>query len=303
MQGDGYRYGFNGMEKDDEVKGTGNSYDFGARMYDSRVGRWLSTDPLAHKYPTMSPFVFCANNPIIYVDPDGRDIIYAGTEAQQAAAKKLVADAGKDTKMKTIIDKLTASDVKFYILIGTQSEVFIHTGDPDVDRGGVTTYKFYGDEGVTIGIENVNTPAAEQIGAIADELKTGEQFLDGKLGFELYSDGTTGPLAYDPTDELETKIAGSDALTANGYSSKDLVQGKASTTIVSEYEKMNKETDGSLNKENLSKLQDVMWATAYKDNFSKKTKKDASVDADKVQGQKGSTTVRREDNKTVKEKL
>ena len=36
---DSYRYGFNGMEKDDKVKGEGNSYDFGARMYDSRIGR------------------------------------------------------------------------------------------------------------------------------------------------------------------------------------------------------------------------------------------------------------------------
>jgi len=38
-----YRYGFNGMEKDDEVKGEGNSLDFGARIYDPRVGRWMST--------------------------------------------------------------------------------------------------------------------------------------------------------------------------------------------------------------------------------------------------------------------
>jgi len=45
MEGDFYRRGFNGMEKDDEFKGKGNSYDFGARMYDPRVGRWLTIDP------------------------------------------------------------------------------------------------------------------------------------------------------------------------------------------------------------------------------------------------------------------
>jgi len=38
-----YRYGFNGKEKDDEVKGSGNSLDFGARMYDSRLGRWIGS--------------------------------------------------------------------------------------------------------------------------------------------------------------------------------------------------------------------------------------------------------------------
>jgi RHS repeat-associated protein len=69
-----YRYGFNGMEKDDEVKGSGNSYDFGARMYDSRLGRWLSIDPLAAKYPSMSPYNFVANSPILYTDPDGKDV-------------------------------------------------------------------------------------------------------------------------------------------------------------------------------------------------------------------------------------
>jgi len=69
-----YRYGFNGMEKDDEIKGSGNSYDFGARMYDSRIGRWFALDPLSTRYPYLSPYNFVANNPIIYVDPDGKEI-------------------------------------------------------------------------------------------------------------------------------------------------------------------------------------------------------------------------------------
>ena len=60
-----YRFGFNGQEKDDEVHGaTGTSYDFGARMLDSRVGRWLSVDPLAHKYVPISPCAFGGNNPL-----------------------------------------------------------------------------------------------------------------------------------------------------------------------------------------------------------------------------------------------
>jgi len=59
-----YRYGFNGMEKDDEIKGSGNSLDFGARIYDSRLGRWLSRDPMAHLYVPISPYVFALNNPI-----------------------------------------------------------------------------------------------------------------------------------------------------------------------------------------------------------------------------------------------
>lgn len=68
-----YRYGFNGMEKDDEIKGKGNSYDFGARVYDPRLGRWLSLDPLMAKYPNLSPFNLCNNNPIAFKDMDGKD--------------------------------------------------------------------------------------------------------------------------------------------------------------------------------------------------------------------------------------
>ncbi len=51
------------------------AYDFGARMYDARLGRWLSLDPLQAKYPMLSPYNFCSNNPIIYKDIDGEDYI------------------------------------------------------------------------------------------------------------------------------------------------------------------------------------------------------------------------------------
>ncbi|HLV41309.1 MAG TPA: RHS repeat-associated core domain-containing protein [Brumimicrobium sp.] len=74
--GTGYRYGFNSMERDDEVKGQGNSYDFGARMYDPRVGRWLSVDPKAALLPSYSPYAYALNNPIIMIDPDGQYPIY-----------------------------------------------------------------------------------------------------------------------------------------------------------------------------------------------------------------------------------
>jgi len=69
-----YRYGFNGKENDSEVKGEGNSLDFGARIYDPRIGRWLSVDPLQQKYPSFSPYNFALNNPNFYYDIDGKDV-------------------------------------------------------------------------------------------------------------------------------------------------------------------------------------------------------------------------------------
>lgn len=66
-----YRFGFNDNEKDDEVKGSGNSLDFGARIYDSRLARFLSIDPWAKKYPWQSTYAYFQNSPIWIVDAFG----------------------------------------------------------------------------------------------------------------------------------------------------------------------------------------------------------------------------------------
>ncbi len=66
-----YRYGFNGKEKDDEVKGEGVQYDYGFRVYDARLGKFLSTDPLFKGFPHYSPYQFAGNSPILNIDLDG----------------------------------------------------------------------------------------------------------------------------------------------------------------------------------------------------------------------------------------
>jgi RHS repeat-associated protein len=64
--GNGYRYGFNGKEKDNDA-GEGN-YAFETRMYDSRIGRFLSGDLLETKYSYQSTYVFAHDNPIALID-------------------------------------------------------------------------------------------------------------------------------------------------------------------------------------------------------------------------------------------
>jgi RHS repeat-associated protein len=68
-----YRYGFNGKENDNEAKGTGNQQDYGNRIYDPRVGRFLSIDPLEAQFPFYTPFQFSGNSPIANVDLDGSE--------------------------------------------------------------------------------------------------------------------------------------------------------------------------------------------------------------------------------------
>jgi RHS repeat-associated protein len=67
----GYRYGFNGKENDDDVEGTGNQQDYGMRIYDPRIGKFLSVDPITKNYPELTPYQFASNRPIDGIDLDG----------------------------------------------------------------------------------------------------------------------------------------------------------------------------------------------------------------------------------------
>ena len=78
------RFRFTGKERDSETE-----YDyFGARYYSSTLSLWLSVDPLAGEYPNLSPYAYCANNPIKNIDPDGKvietawDILNIGLDIQ-----------------------------------------------------------------------------------------------------------------------------------------------------------------------------------------------------------------------------
>ncbi len=68
---DEYRYGFNGKEKDKDIHSL-NAYDYGFRIYNPGLGRFLSVDPLQIKFANLSPYNYCYNSPIHVFDPDGK---------------------------------------------------------------------------------------------------------------------------------------------------------------------------------------------------------------------------------------
>ncbi len=70
------RFRFTGKERDVE---SGFDY-FGARYYDSRIGRFLTNDPHASHYSNLNPYHYCGNNPIAYIDPTGMDTIRIMTQ-------------------------------------------------------------------------------------------------------------------------------------------------------------------------------------------------------------------------------
>lgn len=75
------RYKYNGKELERLL--ALDWYDYGARWYDPVLARWHAVDPLAEKYPDISPYVYCNNNAVNAVDPDGRKIVIVGDRQQR----------------------------------------------------------------------------------------------------------------------------------------------------------------------------------------------------------------------------
>ncbi len=83
--GDAYRFGFQGQEKDDEIKGNGNSLNYKFRIHDPRIGRFLSIDPLEKDYPWNSPYAFSENRVIDGVELEGlewKKAVVTGSDAK-----------------------------------------------------------------------------------------------------------------------------------------------------------------------------------------------------------------------------
>jgi hypothetical protein len=74
-----------------------NVYDYGARNYDPALGRWMNIDLLAEKYEFMSTYSYCANNPLIYIDPDGKDIVYFDIKGNELTGKRIVSNTVFET--------------------------------------------------------------------------------------------------------------------------------------------------------------------------------------------------------------
>jgi RHS repeat-associated protein len=134
-----YRYGFNGKENDNEVKGTGNQQDYGMRIYDPRVGRFLSVDPITKQYPELTPYQFASNRPIDGIDFDGLEYVGFGSKNKHDAA---VYKTGMNNTDKSAVhiyshgtptnlmlkDQSYSSDVKDFRSILENSDVYKNAG-------------------------------------------------------------------------------------------------------------------------------------------------------------------------------
>ena len=186
---------FTGKERDSE---TGFSY-FGARYYDSDIlTGWLSVDPMADKYPSLSPYAYCAWNPVRLVDPDGEEIAFAGNEEKEAyyQYRKIVfSNKRYDHIQKEIINLESAKEIFRIRLNGNVSN----------EKGGGNFV--YNKETNEFDINIIDNGSFSIIEKLSHELKHADQYLNRKLTLIVstsgYSSFYCNSDSYSINDELE----------------------------------------------------------------------------------------------------
>ena len=144
--GSDYRYGFQGQEMDDEIKGEGNSVNYKFRMHDPRVGRFFAVDPLSHTFPYNAPYNFSENN------------VIAGIELEGAEVKWVTITVGSHPNGDM---KIINSDVIIWqnAYVNPEKTHIVFTTEPVKCSWALTHVRYVDEDGNFLGSSNTTEPA------------------------------------------------------------------------------------------------------------------------------------------------
>ena len=127
---DGARHTFSAKERDSE---TGLSY-FGSRYYSSDLSIWLSVDPMAHKYPSLSPYVYCENNPVMLVDPNGEGVLPTDDLKANSSVSTLFSYANNNSVFRKVMNRYYTNISSVYIHLAQLKRAGVPTGRNNIAR-------------------------------------------------------------------------------------------------------------------------------------------------------------------------
>jgi RHS repeat-associated protein len=129
---DKYRFGFQGQEKDDEIKGEGNSINYKYRMHDPRVGRFFAVDPMYRQYSWNSPYAFSENIVIHGVEIEGLEVGWSGWAKDLPPEVANEAALAMQVDMETfhmLLDGYGFVPVVGEVLDGINAVIYAYEGD------------------------------------------------------------------------------------------------------------------------------------------------------------------------------
>ncbi len=193
-------YLISGKERQDELDIAWD--DFGWRMYQSEIGRWNRVDDKADKYYSQSPFNFVANNPIVFVDRKGQDIIVIGDGGYSKSVANAFVEYVKTPEGARVFEKLRSADnIRVVIHMGKKGDNVLY--ESEVNDGITTAYIHYdpNSSGTVDGVTRTG------ITALGHEFKHAEQLLDGENPNEpvLDSDEPSRDVGFGPMENTIKK--------------------------------------------------------------------------------------------------
>lgn len=227
-----YRYGFNGKENDNETVGTDEgTQDYGMRIYNPALGRFLSVDPITKNYPELTPYQFASNKPIRAIDLDGLEALdydFAGNAADEIMNGFIGIADWIDKTLSVTFNGETETKVKTVKLGPVTNETSVKTsGSTTISTNLANKLKYIKLNNSNVG-DNSSLIVTDGKKNVSTENKTSYKTHKGSI-YNATAINNEGTVTNETGAIVETKVRGVPVVVKTSSSSN--TNGEKTTTI------------------------------------------------------------------------